>query len=183
MILGLDVSTSITGATLLDDSGNIVFNEAWDTRKFKDFFDKAEFIKERIKHVYGNYGDRHGGVHNISVRHIFIEQSLQSFRSGFSSAKTLSTLSRFNGVVSWVCFNYFRIKPEYVAATTARKLCGIKVPRGNKAKAVVLQHVIDTEPSFVFEQTKHGNPKPDTYDRADSLIVAKAGFALTTASK
>ena len=183
MILGLDVSTSITGATLLDQNGRIVFNEAWDTRKFKDFFDKAEFIKERIKHVYDNYGHNDNNVHGISVGHIFIEQSLQSFRSGFSSAKTLSTLSRFNGVVSWVCFNYFRIKPEYVAATTARKMCGIKVPRGNKAKAVVLQHVIDTEPSFVFEETKHGNPKPDTFDRADSLIVAKAGFVLTTATK
>ena len=43
MILGLDVSTSITGATLLDNENNIVFNEAWDTRKYKDFFDKAEF--------------------------------------------------------------------------------------------------------------------------------------------
>ena len=183
MILGLDVSTSITGATLLDDNGKIVFNEAWDTRKFKDFFDKAEFIKGKIKHVHDNYGNNHSNVHNVSIRHLFIEQSLQSFRSGFSSAKTLSTLSRFNGVVSWVCFNYFGIKPEYVAATTARKLCGIKVPRGNKAKDVVLQHVIDTEPSFIFEKTKHGNPKPDTFDRADSLIIAKAGFVLTTASK
>jgi len=183
MILGLDVSTSITGATLLDNSGNVIFNEAWDTRKYKDFFDKAEFIKERVKHVYGNFGNHHNNVHGVSIRHIYIEQSLQSFRSGFSSAKTLSTLSRFNGVVSWICFNYFRIKPEYIADTTARKLCGIKVPRGNKAKVVVLQHVIDTEPSFDLKYTKHGNPKPDTYDRAYSLIIAKAVFTLTTADK
>ena len=86
MILGLDVSTSITGATLLDNENNIVFNEAWDTRKYKDFFDKAEFVKERIKHVYGNYGDHLNNVHSVGIRHIFIEQSLQSFRSGFSSA-------------------------------------------------------------------------------------------------
>ena len=178
MILGLDVSTSITGATLLNEKGDIVFNEAWDTRKFKDLFDKAEFVKERIKHVYGNYGHYGGSADNVYIKHIFIEQSLQSFRSGFSSAKTLSTLSRFNGIVSWISFNYFRTKPEYIAATTARKLCGIKVPRGNKAKAVVLQHVIDTEPSFIFELTKYGNPKPDTYDRADSLIIAKAGYLL-----
>jgi len=183
MILGLDVSTSITGATLLNENGEIVFNEAWDTRRFKDFFDKAEFVKEKIKHVYGNYGNHSGNVNNICIKHIFIEQSLQSFRSGFSSAKTLSTLSRFNGIVSWICFDDFRIKPEYVAATTARKLCGIKVPRGNKAKAVVLQHVIDTEPSFVLECTKYGNPKPDTFDRADSLIIAKAGYRLTTDGK
>ena len=183
MILGLDISTSITGATLLDKNGNIIFNEAWDTRKFKDFFDKANFIKERINYVYGNYGDSNSNVHNIRIGHIYIEQSLQSFRSGFSSAKTLSTLSRFNGVVSWICFDDFGIKPEYLAATTARKMCGIKVPRGHKAKAVVLQHVIDTEPSFVLEYTKHGNPKPDTFDRADSLIIAKAGYRLTTDGK
>ena len=183
MILGLDVSTSITGATLLNENEEIVFNEAWDTRKFKDFFDKAEFVKERIKHVYGNYSNHSGNINNVCIEHIYIEQSLQSFRSGFSSAKTLSTLSRFNGVVSWICFDDFGIKPEYIAATTARKLCGIKVPRGNKAKAVVLQHVIDTEPSFVLEYTKHGNPKPDTFDRADSLIIAKAGYRLTTDGK
>jgi hypothetical protein len=183
MILGLDVSTSITGATLLDKDSNIIFNEAWDTRKFKDFFDKANFIKERINYVYGNYGDSNSNVHNVRIGHIYIEQSLQSFRSGFSSAKTLSTLSRFNGVVSWICFDDFGIKPEYIAATTARKMCGIKVPRGNKAKAVVLQHVIDTEPSFVLEYTKYGNPKPDTFDRADSLIIAKAGYRLTTDGK
>ena len=35
MILGLDISTSITGATVLDNDGNILYNEAWDTRKFK----------------------------------------------------------------------------------------------------------------------------------------------------
>ena len=183
MILGLDVSTSITGATLLDKDSNIVFNEAWDTRKFKDFFDKAEFIKEKIKHVYGNFSIRNSNVHDIGIRHIYIEQSLQSFRSGFSSAKTLSTLSRFNGVVSWICFDDFGIKPEYIAATTARKICGIKVPRGNKAKDVVLQHVIATEPSFILEYTKYGNPKPDTFDRADSLIIAKAGYSLTTGGK
>ena len=38
MILGLDVSTSITGVTLLDNDGNIIYNNAWDTRKYKNFF-------------------------------------------------------------------------------------------------------------------------------------------------
>ena len=42
MILGLDVSTSITGATILDKD-NIVLCEAWDTRKLKTVFEKAEF--------------------------------------------------------------------------------------------------------------------------------------------
>ena len=40
MILGLDISTSITGATIINDSGEIVYNEAWDTRKYKNIFEK-----------------------------------------------------------------------------------------------------------------------------------------------
>ena len=181
MILGLDVSTSITGATVLDDTGEIVYNTAWDTRKFKDIFKKATYVKEQIHDLYDKYGLNHYSHTGNTIEHIFIEQSLQSFRSGFSSAKTLSTLSRFNGIVSWLCFDIFDIEPEYVAATTARKLAGIKVPRGQKAKEVVLRHV-EKAGLLQVEHTKHGNPKPQFYDRADSIIIAKAGYYLVQES-
>ena len=166
MILGLDVSTSITGATIVDDDGTVVVNESIDTRKYKSFFLKAEKVKDFLTKASRQY----------NIEKVYIEQSLQSFRSGFSSAKTLSTLSRFNGVVSWMCYSLWNVEPEYIAATSARKVCGIKVPKGLKAKPVVLQFVLDNEPTFVIEYTKHGNPKPDTFDRADSWVIAKAGF-------
>ena len=166
MILGLDVSTSITGATVLDKDGKILYNEAWDLRKYKDFFEKAAIIKNKICELDDTF----------FIKEIYIEQSLQSFRSGFSSAKTLSTLSRFNGVVSWLCYNTLEIKPEYIAATSARKKCGIKVPKGTKAKQVVIQYVIDNVPDVPINYTKHGNPKPQCYDMADSWVIAKAGW-------
>jgi hypothetical protein len=81
-----------------------------------------------------------------------------------------------NGVVSWLCYNIFDREPQYLAATSARKSCGIKVPRGQKAKAVVLNFLLDTELAFEVEYTRHGNPKPGYYDRADSLIIARAGW-------
>jgi hypothetical protein len=177
MILGLDVSTSITGVTVVDKCGHIIHNEAWDTRKFKNIFQKANYVKEKILDLYDSHGLDHFGSTNDIIEHIFIEQSLQSFRSGFSSAKTLSSLSRFNGIVSWLCFDTFEIEPEYVAATSARKLAGIKIPRGTKAKEVVLKHVEQQE-WLKVEYTKHGNPKPQFYDRADSIIIAKAGHYL-----
>ena len=169
MILGLDVSTSVTGATILDNQGKIVYNEAWDTRKFKNFFEKVEYVENCINQLHNNgYG----------IKRVYIEQSLQSFRSGFSSAKTLSTLSRFNGVVSWMVYRILQAKPEYVAATSARKLCGITVPRGTKAKECVIKHVVDNVPSVSITYTKHGNVKPDCYDKADSWVVAQAGWYL-----
>ena len=169
MILGLDVSTSITGVTLLDDKGNVVLNDAWDTRKYKNFFEKVEYVEKQIESL---------SMYKKKIKKVYVEQSLQSFRSGFSSAKTLSTLSRFNGVVSWLVYRILQVEPEYLAATSARKLCGITVPRGSKAKEVVLQHLINNEPVFIIEYTKHGNPKPESYDKADSLVIARAGYNL-----
>ncbi|MAF37113.1 hypothetical protein CL622_08430, partial [archaeon] len=86
MILGLDISTSITGATVLDEHGSVLMCEHWDTRnknKFEDLFAKAEQIRLELLKIH----------HYYEIKEIFIEQSLQSFRSGFSSAHTLSTLS------------------------------------------------------------------------------------------
>ena len=169
MILGLDISTSITGATVLDESGNVVFCEAWDFRNKRHFptlFEKGHEIKELLYQLKLE--------HNITSA--YIEQSLQSFRSGFSSAKTLSTLSRFNGIVSWLCYEVFDLKPEYIAATSARKKCGITIPKGVKAKEVVIKYVLDNVTEVPISYTKHGNPKPHCYDMADSWVIARAGY-------
>jgi len=167
MILGLDVSTSITGATVLDDDGNILYNEAWDTRKFKNFFKKVEYVEQHLKELCGKCG---------GIKRVYIEQSLQSFRSGFSSAKTLSTLARFNGVVSWLVYRILQIEPQYLAAISARKLCGITVPRGTKAKQVVIEHILQNVPEIQIEYTKHNNVKPHCFDKADSWVIARAGY-------
>lgn len=169
MILGLDISTSITGATVVDENGHIHFCEAWDTRnknKFPTLYHKADFVKNKLKELDKRF----------DIGYVYIEQSLQSFRSGFSSAKTLSTLSRFNGIVSWSCWNIFSTEPQMLAAASARKLVGVPIKRGDNAKQKVLQFLLDNEPDFVVLYTKHGNPKPEEYDRADSIVIARAGL-------
>ena len=168
MILGLDISTSITGATVLDSKGEVITCDAWDFRKYKGFFLKVETAKAHLEKIKKDY----------EIQEIFIEQSLQSFRTGFSSAKTLSTLARFNGTLAWLCYEAFGIEPEFIGASTARKLCNIKIPKGRKAKEVVLEKILDIDPKFDIVYTKWGNPKPGTHDRADSLVIAKAGFTL-----
>tara|TARA_Y100001963_G_scaffold145914_1_gene220184 strand:- start:467 stop:1006 length:540 start_codon:yes stop_codon:yes gene_type:complete len=168
MILGLDISTSITGYTLLDDSGNLLECGHIDLRKEKNFFGKAALVEKKLKEI-----DK---LSKTWVKGVYIEQSLQSFRSGFSSAQTLSLLSRFNGVVSWLCYEIFALEPEYLAASSARKLCGIKIPKGKKAKNVALQFVIDNVPTFEVQYTRHGNPRPGFTDRSDSYVIAKAGW-------
>jgi Holliday junction resolvasome RuvABC endonuclease subunit len=166
MILGLDISTSITGYTVLDHGGNILTCDHIDLRKEKNFFKKIQIVRKCLEDLEGEY----------PIEQVYIEQSLQSFRSGFSSAQTLSLLSKINGIVSWLCYNMFYGEPKYLAATSARKLCGIKIPRGQKAKAVSLQFVVDNVPNFEVQYTKHGNPRPGYADRSDSYVIAKAGW-------
>ena len=171
MILGLDISTSITGATVLDDDGEVLYCEAWDLRNknhFPTLYDKAQRINQMLAILYE--------VKRFEIDKIYIEQSLMAFRPGFSSAKTILTLAKFNGIVSYICQTSFNIEPEYISASTARKSCGIKVQKGKKAKEVVLDFVLDNEDSFDIEYTRHGNPKPGSYDMADSYIIAKAGW-------
>jgi glycerol kinase len=172
MILGLDISTSITGITLLDSEGEVVYNTSVDTRKYKNFFEKADKIETELKYLW------RATKIDLLPKRIFIEQSLQSFRSGFSSAKTLSTLARFNGVVSWIIYKNWGVEPEYIAATSARKKAGITVPKGVKGKDAVIKYVIDNVPDVLIEYTKHNNPKPHCFDKADSWVIARAGWVI-----
>ena len=167
IILGLDISTSITGATVIQD-GQIKESFFWDTRnknRFPSLYSKAALIRENLNKLRQDY----------HISDIYIEQSLHSFRSGFSSAQTLSTLSRFNGIVSWLCYEIFDIQPQMIAATSARKQAGVGIKRGDNAKEKVLQFVIDNYPDIAIQYTKHGNPKPGTLDMCDSIIIALAG--------
>jgi len=181
MILGVDVSTSITGLAIVAD-GSIVYYDSVDLRKYKNVFEKGCILKEKIVDLYEAYQFSNEefflGNSKYPIEHIYIEQPFTFFNSGGSSAKTMATLQKFNGIVSWFLYEIFEMQPNYVLAQSARKTVGIKVPRGEKAKAVVLKYLLDTEPAFNVEYTKKGNPKPESYDRADAIIVAKAGYII-----
>tara|TARA_R110001583_G_scaffold24260_6_gene88643 strand:- start:289 stop:843 length:555 start_codon:yes stop_codon:yes gene_type:complete len=182
MILGVDISTSITGFAVVADD-QIVYYDSIDLRKYKDVFEKTIAIKEKILDLYEMYQCNNDdsmtlGPADYPIEHIYIEQSLHMFMGGKSSAKTLSTLTRFNGVVSWLLYEMFEIKPKFIGASSARKQAGIKVPRGQKAKQVVLEHLLNNEPAFKIEYTRYGNPKPESYDLADAIVIAKAGWEI-----
>jgi Holliday junction resolvasome RuvABC endonuclease subunit len=169
MILGLDISTSITGFTILNDDGTIAEIGSWDTRNKKQYLDWIDKVK-KIKYELAILNKKY------SVSEVFIEPALNMFMMGKSSAHTISTLIKFNGIVSWLVYEIFEIDPEYIPAVSARKKCGLTVKRGTKAKEQVIKFLLDTEPAFSVEYTKNGNLKPHCYDEADSLIIAKAGY-------
>ena len=99
MILGIDISTSITGFAGVAE-GEIVFYDSVDLRKYKNLFEKAERIKEAIFNIFDNYQFDRDSNHWIEIdqdaenkiNHIYIEQSLHMFMGGKSSAKTCQLL-------------------------------------------------------------------------------------------
>lgn len=163
MILGLDVSTSIIGVCLLEDD-KIVKTDYIDLRKTTGLLHKAKVVEDYITH----------NLKNKNIENIFIEQAFTFFRQGGSTAKTMAILQNFNGVVSWLCFKLLELEPQYITPLSARSKCGIKVPRGKKAKEVVMEHFLETE-EFPIEYTRYGNVQKYCYDIADAVVVAKAG--------
>ena len=168
MILGLDISTSITGYTLLDGQ-RVVQCDMLDLRKKKyvDFLDKSVGARELLKELKNKY----------PIQQIYIEETLNVL-SGKSSAHVIMTLNRFNGIFSWLAYEHLGIKPQYISSRQARKSVGITIPKGADAKTCVINFLLANEPQFKVQYTSHGNPVPGSSDRADSLVIAKAGALL-----
>ena len=183
MILGLDISTSCTGWCILDDKGDLSDMGYIDLKNKKGMFEKALVVKRKLSALH---------ITN-DIQRVVIEENLQSFRSGFSSAQTLSTLARFNGIVSYLCFDEFGFEPRFLNVNRARKKLGIKLIRkkngGKPTKEQVLEwvstHLCSTGYKWPVKVLKSGPRKNQTvlvggcYDMADAYVIAAAGLMNT----
>jgi hypothetical protein len=89
-------------------------------------------------------------------------------------------LAKFNGIVSWMCYESFELEPTYINVNSARSLYGLSFPRGTKGpkrKKMVIESVIEKEKTaFSYEMARGGkNFKKGTDDRADAIVIARAG--------
>ncbi len=181
-VLGLDVSTACTGWAIFSadgkfiDMGTIVLSDK------KGLYLKAEFVRKVLNDLLIKY----------PIEKVFIEENLQSFRRGFSSAQTLCTLARFNGIVSMVAYETYPTDPEHINVNAARKSLGIKLIRKKQGGAPTKQQVFEwvdknLNASGVVYQwpikvLKSGPRKglemldPTSYDMADAYVIALAGL-------
>lgn len=162
MILGLDVSTSITGYTVLDHNGLRITSGFLDTRNTKGFYAKLDAQLDILTAI-------------DDTTQVYVETPAKAFGKGKSSANTIATLQGFNAALCYALYQAWGIQPIHIAPTTARRLCGISVPRGSKAKQVVLAHLVGNELGFCPTYTRKGNPHAHWFDVADSIVIARAG--------
>tara|TARA_Y100000310_G_scaffold341400_1_gene440422 strand:+ start:96 stop:650 length:555 start_codon:yes stop_codon:yes gene_type:complete len=176
VILGLDISTSCIGWCLLQTpDGSLVDAGYIPLRNLKCMFTKAQKAQETLAAL----------VNKHVIEAIAIEENLQAFRPGFSSAKTLITLARFNGIVSWLSYKCTNLNPEFINVNHARKSVGLKIDRKSSlsTKEQVFEWVQKNGMSdfpWLTKTLKSGPRKGHVifddccYDISDAFVIAKA---------
>jgi Holliday junction resolvasome RuvABC endonuclease subunit len=181
LILGLDVSTACTGWCILDEDGSFVNLGYISLSKEKNLFEKAQIVQESLSSLNISY----------DITDVFIEENLQAFRPGLSSAKTLLTLARFNGIVGYLSQQEFFCEPSYINVNIARKSVGLKIIRKSKGGAPTKEQVhqwVSNQINFKWptKKLKSGPRKgniilePGCYDAADAYVIASSGIKLNS---
>jgi len=172
VILGLDVSSTISGICVLDD-GELEYSDILDTRNRKKYphtNDLATEFNDLMIELNKKY----------EITDIYIEERLLGFARGRTSTKTIVKLSEVNAVYTLICEQIFGVRPEKIRAVTARKKVGIDTKgfSGKDSKQHVLDVVESSVSGFSYNLTRYGNPKPGSHDRADAYVIARAGELL-----
>jgi hypothetical protein len=147
-------------------------------------FDKANKFEEEFKQkICKDVEEKF-----LDIENIYIEDTLQSFSRGLSSARTLMQLSRFNGIVSNIAFRITRIKPVFINVNTARKSLGIKIDKNSsKDKKEQVMDWVDSDLGGYNWPTKiisrgpnkgHVKYEKFCYDIADAYVICKAGIII-----
>ena len=180
--LGLDISTSCTGYCLFNTEGRLLDVGGIRLNNKKSLFSRVTDVSRILNKV----------CEEKNIKNVYIEENLQAFRPGLSSAKTLLTLARFNGMISYEVYSMTGLDPIYVNVNSARKLVGLKIDRKSDltTKDQVYEWVCqdlkktNTNIAWPFKILKSGPRKgqqildPSAYDMSDAYVICKAGMLL-----
>lgn len=173
--LGLDISTSCTGVCILDQDKELIVLDNIRLDKCPDFFLKCSEVKKYLDDLKKDH----------QIQYIFIEQDLQAFRPGLSSAATINTLARFNGAVTFMAYQTFGIRPDLINVTKARSAVGLKINHKDKSRSTKdkVFDWVSAEIDFDWPRKKTGAVKTSCYDMSDSYVICRAGINLLADGK
>lgn len=190
LVMGLDISTSCTGICIIDadvepdsNGSNVMLLTHIDFHKCNTLWEKVDVASKFIANipVDVNFLLKTSGV---PVTEVFVEEPLMGFRQGMSSAATIATLMKFNGMLSYASRQVFGVDPQYVSASHARKVCGIKVLRvskcGKSGKEQVFEHMSKNDLQHVKWPLKKRSTNVVDWsrDETDAYVIARAGALL-----
>ena len=178
VILGLDISTSIVGWSLLSLESDEFSLGYLPLTSSGDIYDKAWEVRKLLHEL--------AWEHNIQAA--YVEEDLQRFRRGLSSAKTISLLTRFNGVVCQLTYEETKLKPGRINVNTARKLAGVVYDKKDKSRTTkekvfeAVQGLINYDwPTRVLSRGKRKGQtvfENGCYDMCDAWVISQSGKIL-----
>jgi hypothetical protein len=185
-LLALDVSTSYVGVTVLDlnvpiiaQGKHIIMMDHIEFKKLHalTMWTKADHLRDVLVTMSKSFAFQ-------GIEHVFIEDAAKRFSPGMSSADTIGTLLRFNGLASYLIHDIFKLDPIYIPVGAARKLCGLQMMqkknagnRGHKEQTYDLMMADDLK-HITWPNKKSGQPVDWRYDVVDSYVIAKAGYRI-----
>ena len=168
-ILGLDISTSVIGMAVMDLDKKLIHYRNLKMNSKDDLEIRCWQFKQELLNVFEDY----------AFDDVYVEQPAMMFGGGRTTAQTMSKLQRFNGMCCYAVYTQTFLVPHLVHANSARKKMNISIPRNvKKKKHFIIQEVQKKYPSFTYDITRHGNPKPGTDDIADAIVIAHYGVSV-----
>lgn len=180
--LGLDISTSCTGWAVSEVSGGetvsvVLGHIRLDTHE--GLMQKADVVRAQLQSLHSAHG----------FTRIYVEENMQAFRPGASSAQTIMKLAKFNGIVSYLAYQVTGLEPQSVNVNQARKTLGIRlkrekecgVPTKEQVYAWVRAHPLLDQYCWPCRTLGSGPRKgqtvlePHVYDMADAFVIALSG--------
>ena len=183
VVLGLDISTSTVGWSIINAEigqptlGYIPLSDV------KSMYQKATECKQQLSLLISQYG----------VTDIAIEEDLQKFTKGKSSAATIQKLSKFNGMVSYIVYDLMGKAPVHIKVNDARSIAGCKIIKNTKknkaakkVKQQVYEQIMEKLPNYPWpKKILRSGPRkdqeiliPETYDMVDAYVISVAGKVL-----
>lgn len=174
-VLGLDISTQTIGYAVVEsDDRSIVELGHISLKNVEGLFNKVDYVVPKIA----------GLITGHAVSKAYVEEAVQMFTKGMSSAQTILTLAKFNALISYHVRNHLGdANITWVKPGEARKTCGLVMTTKAKAGGASQKEQTFsqlTAPNgllshITWEMTKTGKVKPESYDRADAFVVAYHG--------
>jgi len=182
-VLGLDVSTKTIGIAIFENNGKLLELTHISPKvkpkqedKNNELMLKSNIFKEYIKKYK-----------NANIQRIIIEEPLLYS----NNVNTVGILTKFNGLISRICYDMFGILPEYVSTYDARKFAYPELmgegkngkvvlfggmPLDIDKKKVIWEKVKEREPQIDWSYTKptskrESTLKKENFDMSDAYTV------------
>ena len=170
-ILGVDISTSTIGITILNEKKELIY---WTYLKPRGntLLQKVDSITNNIEELFKSY----------KIDKIICETPSISFNPGQSSAQVLAIILRFNGIIHYLLNLYSGLEINEIMASSARKrVTGRGTYPSGTAKIQIfkwLQKTYTIPESFPRKKMgkNKGEYANECYDICDAWIIALSSF-------